>query len=63
MKEMTRSFYVNLFTTEPQADVNHVLDAIPSCVDEATNEHYANLILMKRLKKVSFKWDQQKPLA
>jgi len=35
---MARSFYSNLFTTEPHADVSHVLEAIPSRIDQATND-------------------------
>jgi hypothetical protein len=36
--EMARSFYIDLFTTEPQADMNRVLEAIPSRIDQTANE-------------------------
>jgi hypothetical protein len=36
--EMARSFYIDLFTIEPQADLNRVLEAIPSRIDQTTNE-------------------------
>ena len=35
---MAKTFYMNLFTTEPHADVNTILEAIPPRIDQATNE-------------------------
>jgi len=35
---MAKTFYMNLFTTEPHADVNTILEAIPPHIDQATNE-------------------------
>lgn len=51
---MTHTFYENLFSSEPHAEMKKVLEAIPQHIEETTNEVLCKPYSKEEIKEVLF---------
>lgn len=59
---MARSFYMDLFTTEPHPDVDQVLKAIPARIHQVTNEALCKPCSNEEIKEALFQMGPTKAL-